>query len=62
MTNATLHIHHYCGGSVSDEFTTQQKDVKATVHRNGEVTVHFPAENETFQMNLLVYKENVTHE
>lgn len=61
MTNATLKIRHEMQHEVS-EFVTKQKDVSATIHKNGEVTVHFPAEREPFQLNLLIYAENVERE
>ena len=61
MQNATLKIRHEMNYEVS-EFVTEQKDISATVHKNGEVTVHFPAEREAFQLNLLIYANNVKRE
>ena len=61
MPNAKLRIKHNLDYAVS-EFVTEQKDISATIHKNGEVTVHFPAEREAFQLDLLIYANKVERE
>ena len=61
MHNAKLKIRHELNYSVS-EFETEQKYISVTVHKNGEATIHFPADNNSFQMNILVYADNVKKE